>query len=270
MTHRADTNGIRTCYTRTGEDGAPTVILSHGLAADRTMWEPQIELLSRSFSVLCYDIRGHGGSEATPGDYSLELLAQDLLALMDALGIAKAHYVGLSLGGMIGQHLAAWHGQRLCSLTLCATTSEAPKAAWDARVREARECGLPPLVEATVDRWVTPAFKREHPDLMEKMRAMVLGTSLDGYAGSAAAIRDMALAEVLGQIAVPTLVIAGEADTSTPLPILQRIAESIRGAELLTIPDAAHMPTLERPQRCNAALERFLLACSRRQPIQSI
>jgi len=105
---------------------------------------------------------------------------------------------------------------------------------------------------------------------MEEMRAMVLGTSLDGYAGSAAAIRDMALAEVLGQIDVPTLVIAGEADTSTPLPILQCIAASIRGAELLTVPDAAHMPTLECPQRCNPALERFLLACSHRQPVQSI
>lgn len=262
MNRRADLNGIQTHYRLTGKAGAPTVILSHGLAADLSMWAPQLDMLSRSFSVLCYDIRGHGGTSATPGDYSLALLADDVIALMDSLGIASAHYVGLSLGGMIGQQLGAWHGERLASLTLCATTSNAPKASWDARVHEARARGIAPLVEATVDRWVTPAFKREQPELMEQMRRMVLGTSLDGYAGSAAAIRDMELAPVLGRIGVPTLVIAGAADTSTPLPILEHIADSIPGATLLTVPEAAHMPTMERPELCNPALERFLLAHS--------
>lgn len=265
MNRRADINGIQTRYTLTGNPGAPTVILSHGLAADLSMWAPQLDVLARSFNVLCYDIRGHGGSSATPGDYSLALLAHDVLALMDSLGIGRAHYVGLSLGGMIGQQLGAWHGERLASLTLCATTSTAPKASWDARVSEARAHGVAPLVEATVDRWVTPDFKREQPALMAQMRAMVLGTSLDGYAGSAAAIRDMELAPVLSQIKVPTLVVAGAADTSTPLPMLEHIAHSIPGAELLTVSDAAHMPTMERPDICNPALERFLLACSRDQ-----
>jgi 3-oxoadipate enol-lactonase len=263
MNRRADTNGIQTHHILTGKPGAPTVILSHGLAADLSMWEPQLDTLSRNFSVLTYDIRGHGRSSATPGDYSLALLAQDVVTLLDHLGVEKAHYIGLSLGGMIGQYLGAWHGERLASLTLCATTSEAPKASWEARVLEAREIGVAPLVEATVDRWVTPEFKRAQPELMEKMRAMVLGTSLDGYAGCGAAIRDMELAAVLGQIAVPTLVVAGEADTSTPLPILERIAHSIPGAQLITIANAAHMPTLERPDLCNPAIERFLLACSR-------
>jgi 3-oxoadipate enol-lactonase len=265
MNRRADTNGIHTGYTLTGKVGAPTVILSHGLAADLSMWEPQLDVLSRSFSVVCYDIRGHGGSSATPGDYSLALLAQDVIALLDHLGVEKAHYIGLSLGGMIGQYLGAWHGERLSSLALCATTSEAPKESWEARVIEAREIGVAPLVEATVDRWVTPEFKREQPELMEKMRAMVLGTSLDGYAGCGAAIRDMELAAVLGQITVPTLVVAGEADTSTPLPILERIANSIPGAQWVSVANAAHMPTLERPDVCNPALERFLLASSRDQ-----
>jgi 3-oxoadipate enol-lactonase len=265
MNARADTNGIETRYALTGKPGAPVVILSHGLAADLSMWAPQLDTLSHSFAVLSYDIRGHGGSSATPGDYSLALLAADVLALMDGLGIERAHYVGLSLGGMIGQYLGAWHGERLASLTLCATTSDAPKASWDARVREARAVGVAPLAEATVERWVTPAFKHAHPELMAMMRAMVLGTSLDGYAGCAAAIRDMELAAVLGRIAVPTLVVAGQADTSTPLPVLERIAGSIPGAQLLTIADAAHMPTLEQPQLCNPALERFLLAHSRDQ-----
>lgn len=262
MIRRAETNGIEICYSLTGTPGAPTVVLSHGLAADLSMWEPQVNALSRSFSVLCYDIRGHGGSGSTAGDYSLALLAQDVLALMDALGIAQAHYIGLSLGGMIGQYLGAWHGERLASLTLCATTSDAPKASWDARVREARELGIAPLVNATVDRWITPSFRQEQPALVEKMRAMVMGTSLDGYAGSAAAIRDMELAAVLGRITVPTLVVAGEEDTSTPLPVLARIAQAIPGAQLLTIPAAAHMPTMERPELCNPAIEHFLLTQS--------
>jgi len=256
------TNGIDTHYALSGRPGAPTVILSHGLAANLSMWEPQLPMLSRSFSVLRYDIRGHGASSATPGDYSLELLARDVIALMDALGIDAAHYVGLSLGGMVGQYVGAWHRERLLSLVLCATTSDAPKAAWDARVRDARAHGVAPLADATVDRWVTPALRRDAPQTVEQIRAMVLGTSLDGYAGSAAAIRDMALAPVLGRIAVPTLVIAGEEDTSTPLPVLAHIADAIPGAELLTVPGAAHMPTMERPEVCNAALERFLLACA--------
>ncbi|HTJ95378.1 MAG TPA: 3-oxoadipate enol-lactonase [Pararobbsia sp.] len=278
MTGRAETDGVKTegirtngieiRYALSGTPGAPTVILSHGLAADLSMWEPQLEMLSQSFSVLCYDIRGHGGSSSTPGDYSLALLAQDVLALMDALGIAKAHYIGLSLGGMIGQYLGAWHGDRFESLTLCATTSDAPKASWHARVLEAREVGIAPLVNATVDRWITPAFQREQPELVEKMRAMVLGTSLDGYAGSAAAIRDMELSGVLNRIAVPTLVIAGEEDKSTPLPVLERIARSIPGAQWQAIPEAAHMPTMERPALCNPVIERFLLASSRNHSLR--
>jgi 3-oxoadipate enol-lactonase len=265
MDARADINGIQTRYKLDGKTGAPTVILSHGLAADLSMWDPQLATLSRCFNVLSYDIRGHGGSGTTPGDYSLALLAADVLALMDSLGIEQAHYVGLSLGGMIGQYLGAWHGERLLSLTLCATTSEAPKASWDARVREAREIGVAPLVEATVERWVTPAFKGTQPELMQKMRAMVLGTSLDGYAGCAAAIRDMELAAVIDRITVPTLVVAGEDDTSTPLPILERIARSIPDAQLMKIANAAHMPTMEQPHLCTPAIESFLLTHSRGQ-----
>ncbi len=222
--------------------------------------EPQLDTLSQHFSVLTYDIRGHGGSSATPGDYSLALLAQDVLALMDHLGVEQAHYVGLSLGGMIASTWAPGTANA-CRASRCARPlAKHRKRPGKPRVREAREIGVAPLAEATVDRWVTPEFKREQPELMAKMRAMVLGTSLDGYAGSAAAIRDMELAAVLGRIAIPTLVVAGEADTSTPLPILERIAHSIPGAQLVTIANAAHMPTLERPE---LAIRRSNASCLR-------
>jgi 3-oxoadipate enol-lactonase len=246
----------------TGKPGAPTVILGHALAANLSMWKPQLTMLERSFSVLSYDIRGHGGTEATPGDYSLALLAADVLALMDALEVQSAHYVGLSLGGMVGQYLGAWHGERFTSLTLCATTSNAPRASWDARVKEVRSLGVAVVAQSTVDRWVNAEFQRENPAMTDALQAMVLGTSLNGYAGSAAAIRDMELDAAIERISIPTLVIAGEADTSTPLPALVRIADAIPGAQLLAVPGATHMPTMERPDLCNSALERFLLACS--------
>jgi 3-oxoadipate enol-lactonase len=262
MIRRIGTNGIHTSFTQHGPEDGPVVILSHGLAANASMWRPQLDVLSRSFRVLSYDLRGHGGSDATSGDYSLALLAADVLALMDALDVERAHYVGVSLGGMVGQQLGIWHGERLASLTLCATTYEANHASWDARVREVREKGVAAMVDATVERWITPAFRHARPQQVDAMREMVLGTSLDGYAGSSAAIRDMQLADAIARIAVPTLVIAGEADTSTPVAVLERMARTIPDAAFMKVPDTAHMPTMEDPQRCNFAIERFLLDCS--------
>ncbi|MDQ0391600.1 3-oxoadipate enol-lactonase [Labrys monachus] len=251
-------NGIDTAYALEGPSAAPVVVLANGLGADLSMWANQLAVLATSFRVLRYDMRGHGGTGATPGDYSLDLLAGDLLALLDGLSIARAHLVGASLGGMVGQFLAVHHADRLESLALVATSSEAPRKAWQERVREVRRDGVEPQVEPTIDRWFTPAFRAAHPDLMASMRRMVLRTSRDGYAGCAAAIRDMVLSPVIGRIRVPTLVVAGAADLSTPLPMLEHIAGTIPDARLVAIEEAAHMPPLERPEECNAAIESFL------------
>jgi 3-oxoadipate enol-lactonase len=239
----------------------PVVVLAAGLAADLSMWEPQLSLAG-PYDVLRYDIRGHGGTEATPGDYSLDLLAQDVLALLDLLSVQRVHFIGTSLGGMVGQFLAIHSSSRLLSLTLCATQSVVAAQAWDQRVEAVRRNGVAPQIEGTIDRWFTPGYRSSNPQAMQAMREMVLRTSKDGYAGCTAAIRDMNLFASLASICVPTLVIAGDDDLSTPLNILRDIASAIPGAKLVRIPDAAHMPTFEQPAQCNAAIREFLDAVS--------
>jgi 3-oxoadipate enol-lactonase len=253
-------NGIRLAYAVAGPTGGSTIVLANSLAADLSMWEPQLAALTEKWRVLRYDMRGHGGSAATAGDYSLGLLAADLLGLLDGLALRRVHVVGTSLGGMVGQFVAAKFPTRLVSLTLCATSSDAQVSSWDDRVRQVRKNGIAPQVDATIDRWFTPEFRDHHPGAMKVMREMVLRTSQDGYAGCAAAIRDMRLSSLLPSIVHPTLVIAGEQDLSTPMPMLEHIATSIPRAELVKVPRAAHMPTLEQPEICNAEISRFLTA----------
>ncbi|MBB3458332.1 3-oxoadipate enol-lactonase [Rhizobium sp. BK313] len=251
-------NGVRAAWSLTGPEGAPVVLLANGLAADSTMWDPQMEAFASTYRLLRYDMRGHGESEGTPGDYSLSLLADDVVALLDALSLERVHLVGCSLGAMVGQFMGVHHSSRLKSLTLCATSSEAPKSTWESRVAAVRKHGVPPQIEATIDRWFTPAFRDAHPETMNRMREMVLRTTQDGYAGCAAAIRDMTLSSIIAAIELPTLVVAGEHDLSTPLPTLERIADTIPGAVLVTVADAAHMPTIEQPEECNRVIMDFL------------
>jgi 3-oxoadipate enol-lactonase len=237
---------------------APVALLASGLAADSAMWAPQMAMLASSFRVVRYDMRGHGHTAATAGDYSLQLLAEDVLALIRVLSLPRVHFIGASLGGMIGQFIGIHHAPALQSLTLCGTSSESSKESWSKRVAHAREHGIQPIVDATIERWFMPAYKAEQPAVIEEMRAMVLRTSKDGYAGCAAAIRDMAIAADIHRIPVPTLVIAGEDDLSTPVGAMEKIAHEIPGSWLARIPNAAHMPTMEQPALCNEAMRTFL------------
>lgn len=243
---------------QTGSVDAPAVLFSNSLGADLSMWDAQADAISKEFRVVRMDTRGHGGSSATDGDYTLALLADDLLAVMDRLGIRRAHFVGLSLGGMIGQVLAARSAARFDSVTLCATFSEAPRQMWADRVDAVRRGGLAPLVEGTLDRWFTPAFRTQNPDVMEATRAMIRGTSVKGYAGCAAAIRDMDLTGIPEQIRIPTLVIAGAQDPSATPDAMKALHARIPNADYLEINDAAHVFTLEQPEKAAAAIQRFL------------
>jgi len=152
-------NGILFRVEQAGPAHAPAVVMSNSLAADMSMWDAQADVLAREFRVIRVDTRGHGGSEATEGDYSLELLADDVLGIMDKLAIRRAHFIGLSLGGMIGQVLGARSGARFESLTLCATFADAPRQLWADRVEAVRSTGVAPLVEGTIERWFTPEFQ---------------------------------------------------------------------------------------------------------------
>lgn len=250
--------GARIACRMDGEPGLPTVVMSNSLASDHRMWDPQLPVLTGSFRVLRYDTRGHGSSDAPAGAYSIEGLGRDCLAVMDHFEVEKAHYVGLSLGGMTGQWLGAEAQHRFHSLTLCDTASEMPSGVWDERIAQVSADGIEVIVEATLARWFTPAFAGRAPDDLAKVREMVETTPAAGYIGCARAIRSMALSPLLARIALPTLIIVGEQDVSTPPSEAAKLHAAIAASELHRIADAAHLPNIEQADSFNRALQAFL------------
>lgn len=211
--------------------------------------------------MLRYDTRGHGKTSAPPAPYTLELLADDLVALMDALGIERVHFVGISLGGMVGQVFALGHPERLASLVLCDTTSHySPDArpAWEERIRTVREKGMEAMVEPTLARWFTPAFRAQRPDMMKRVAAMIRATPVEGYIGCCHAIPRIDTRTRLQEIRCPTLVIVGEEDPGTPVAMARAIHEAIPGSRLAVIPQASHLCNLEQTVVFNRILRDFL------------
>ncbi|MHA6642794.1 3-oxoadipate enol-lactonase [Mesorhizobium sp. A623] len=255
---RLRVNGIFVQVDEKGSPDSPVVVLANSLAADMTMWAKQAEVLAENYRVVRFDARGHGQTEATAGDYTLDLLADDALRLLDVLDIERMNFVGLSLGGMIGQVLAARAPDRVESLVLCATFASAPSDLWNERVLAARSTGIGPMVEATVDRWLTLGFRAAHPDVTDAVRQMVGRTSPQGYAGCAAAIRDMNLEGVAEMISVPTLLIAAAQDISATPESMQALGERIDGARFALLEDAAHLFTMEQPDRATRLIAEFL------------
>jgi len=254
-------NGIRMYYALEGPAGAPVVTLSHSLAARLEMWEPQVKALAGRWRVLRYDTRGHGGSDAPAGPYTLDELAEDARALLGALGISTTHWVGLSMGGMIGQTLALKAPELFASLVLCDTTSRVPpeaKPQWEERIRTADTQGMEPLVEPTLGRWFTPPFRERQPEVVERVRAMIRGTKPAGYIGCCRAIAGLDLTDRVGAIKLPTLVIVGEEDPGTPVAAARVLHERIKGSELVVLKSASHLSNLEQPDLFSGALTDFL------------
>lgn len=255
---RTTINGLETAYRLEGCAGRPVVMFANSLAADMSMWDAQAADFGERYRVLRYDMRGHGGTDEPSAPFSIADLADDAVALLDALEIDRAHFVGLSLGGMVGQVLGASHGARLTSLTLCATAYRMDASIWRDRIERVEREGTAPLVPATLERWFTAGFRASRPDLMETVAGMIAATSRTGYASCARAIGDMNLEPLLGRIARPTLVIAGAQDLSTPPEMARRIHDGIGGSELVIVENAAHLMNIEQPQAFDAALETFL------------
>jgi 3-oxoadipate enol-lactonase len=254
-------NGITMHYTLNGPASAPVVTLSHSLATDLAMWGPQVAALASKYRVLRYDTRGHGGTDAPAGAYSLELLAEDARALLAALGVERTHFIGLSMGGMIGQTLALKHPEMFRSLVLCDTSSRVPPEArpsWDDRIRLAEAQGMEPLVEPTLGRWFTAPFLAQHPEAVETVRVMIRQTKPQGYAGCCHAIKVLDLTDRLHGIGTPTLIIVGEDDPGTPVAASRAIHERIKGSELVILKSAAHLSNLEQPEAFTKALLDFL------------
>jgi 3-oxoadipate enol-lactonase len=254
-------NGIAMHYVLDGPETAPVVTLGHSLAAHLGMWEPQMKALTGRWRVLRYDTRGHGSTEAPAGAYSLEQLADDALALLAALGIRRTHWVGLSMGGMVGQTMALKAPGIFASLVLADTSSRVPPEArpqWEERIRTAETQGMEPLVEATINRWFTRPFQERRPDVVDGIRAMIRGTSPRGYAGCCHAIKALDLTDRIAQIKIPTLVIVGEEDPGTPVAAARTINERITGSGLTIIPSASHLCNVEQPEAFASAVTRFL------------
>ena len=254
-------NGISMNYTFDGLAGAPVVTLSHSLATDLAMWEPTVPALASRFRVLRYETRGHGKTEAPRGAYTLDQLAEDALALLRALDIQRTHWVGLSMGGMIGQALALKAPNVLASLALCDTSSRIPaeaKPQWEERIRTAETTGMEPLVEPTLARWFTAPFRERRKDVVDRVAAMIRSTPVAGYVGCCHAISALNLTDRLGAIKLPTVVIVGEDDPGTPVAASRVIAEAIKSARLEIIPAAAHLSNMEQPEAFNRALSGFL------------
>lgn len=237
-----------------GRDGAPPLVLSNSLGTDLHLWDPQIPALTERYLVVRYDQRGHGGSPGPPGPYTIDELAGDVVALLDHLGIGRASFCGLSLGGMVGMALAVQAPERVDRLVLVCTSARLPREPWAERAATVRSSGLTAIAEAVVARWFTPPFVRAHPDVRDHMRAVFLAADPEGYAACCDAIASMDLLDRIGAIAAPTLVIAGADDTAIAADHGEAIARRIRGARLTVVPDAAHLANVEQPESVTAAI----------------
>ncbi|MBC7780964.1 MAG: 3-oxoadipate enol-lactonase [Proteobacteria bacterium] len=256
-------NGIEVNYQIHGDTAgsAPWVTLSHSLACNLHMWDEQIATLAKRYRVLAYDTRGHGKSDAPVGAYTLEQLADDAKALLDALKITRTHWVGLSMGGMIGQVFALKYPDVLQTLVLCDTTSRYPKEAaamWAERVKTATTQGMEPLVAGTLARWFTEPFRTRGGSRFDEVAAMIRSTPPLGYAGCCQAIPTIDVTDRLPTIKAPILVIVGEQDAGTPVAMAQAIQANAPGSELVIIPNAAHISNVEQPEAFERALMAFL------------
>ncbi len=254
-------NGIQINYELSGKEGSPVVILSHSLASSLIMWEPQLKALEPHFKVLRYDIRGHGESDVTKGPYTLELLSDDVVGLLDNLGIDRVHWVGLSLGGMIGQSFALNHPDRLISLVLCDTTARIPEEAqplWEERIKTASEKGLSALLDETMERWFSSSFIEKNPPILSTIRKQFLLTPLESYLGCVYAVRKIDYLDQLSKIKIPTLIMVGENDIGTPISASEAIHERIENSKLVIIRSAKHLSNVEKPEEFNSTLLAFL------------
>nr|MBX2881406.1 alpha/beta fold hydrolase [Granulosicoccus sp.] len=233
MIQKVEANGINVTYRFDGPEAAPIVMLSNSLMSNLSMWDPQIEVLTESFRVLRYDTRGHGDTDATEGPYSIKLLAEDVIALLDALGIDKVHFAGLSMGGMIAQYLGANFPDRIHSLLLCDTASEMPtREMWNDRISSAQNGGITALLDGTLQRWFTPPFLEKDKAAVEKVAEMIRTTDTVGYIGCASAVRDMSQTSILSHITAPTIIIVGEDDPACTVAQSKVLEQHIKGSEL--------------------------------------
>ncbi len=245
-----------------GPERAPVLMMSNSLGTNLHMWDEQVGPLTRHFRLLRYDRRGHGKSGAPKGPYTMERLGRDVLGVLDALGIPKINWCGLSMGGMVGMWLGAKAANRIDRLILSNTSAHFPDpTVWDGRIKMVREKGLPGIVDANMERWFTKSFRERAPQTIARMSEMFVATPVEGYIGCGEAIRDMDHRPLLAKITAPTLVIAGRHDPATTLEAGEYIKDHVPGARIAVL-EAAHISNLEQPQVYAETVLGFLLSKS--------
>jgi 3-oxoadipate enol-lactonase len=258
-------DGRSIAYDLVGPEAAPVVCITHSLASDGGSWVEQVPaLLAAGFRVLRIDMRGHGGSDPVPGDYTMRDLADDVALVLDRLSLRRVHYIGLSIGGMLGQALALAYPDRLISILWCDTLPATPPGAaeiWGPRVKAVREAkSLAPIADTSMDRYLTPAFKTRNPGRWRQIEDTILGTSAQGYLGCAAAILNFDFVAQLPSIRLPVLVVCGEHDAGTPAADNRRLAGLVPGARYEEIAGMRHFPNVEAPDAFNRIMLGWLEA----------
>lgn len=256
----ANLSNVKIHYQLAGPPNAPILVLSNSLGSSLEMWEPQLPTLTQRFRVLRYDTRGHGRSSLEPGPYSIAQLASDVTALIAELGENKVYFCGISMGGLIGMHLALHARESLHKVVLANTAAKigSPET-WNPRIAEVRRGGMNPIAAAAMERWFTPGFRARAPQTVTQMQRMVERTPAEGYIACCEAIRDCDLRDDVKRIGVPTLIISGTHDAACTPRDGQYLAENIRGARYVEL-DAAHLSNVECASEFTGEVQQFFAA----------
>lgn len=256
---QVNANGISINYQIDGREGAPWLIFSNSLMTDLAMWDDQVAALKDNFRILRYDQRGHGGTQAPDGKYTFDMLTADVVALMDALAIKRAHFAGISMGGMTALFLAQRHADRFDRIIACdcgPASTPASAQQWQERIDLGAAKGMEALVEVTVNRWFPPEFVATKAPVLDKVRGMIRATPFQGFAGCAQALSNYDLRPGLPGITRPTLCIVGTKDAT--LAGMEQIQASVPGARMVKLEGAGHLSNLEQPQAFTKAVGDFL------------
>jgi 3-oxoadipate enol-lactonase len=256
---RINANGISFNTQIDGPEGAPWLVFSNSLLTNLSMWDDQVAELKQSFRILRYDQRGHGGTQATEGSYSFDLLVADVVALLDGLSIKRAHFAGLSMGGVTALFLAQRHPQRFDRIIACdCAPASTPASAqqWKERIELVSKDGIVALAEPTIARWFPPEFVAAKPPVLDKVRQMIRSTPIAGFSGCAQALSDYDLRPGLAGIERRTLLIVGTKDAT--LAGIRQIKDAVRGSALVELEGAGHISNLEQPAAFTRAIRDFL------------
>lgn len=257
---QAQINGISMHYRVDGDAAKPVIVLHHPLAANLTIWDELTEMLARDYRIVRFDARGHGQTEVAKAPYDFATLSTDVVALLDHLGLDRVHFLGLSMGGMVGQFLGLEHAKRFKTLQLVATTSRVPpegRPLWVERVKMAREQGMAAMPAPSLQRWLTEK-NRQNAGLVARMTKMIATTQVEGYAGWCQAIETLNVTDRLKGITLPTQVIVGSEDPGTPPAAAEVIHGQIAGSELIVMPAVSHMICVEDPAGLCRHVKAFL------------